>query len=154
MKMPGFSGEASLYKTARTYLAVATSSQRRGVTPSLLPRDGGNGNGCLADCADACSDLTGPAARACAANCRRKCSTGGGGGGAGGGGGGGTGASTCSGATAAFCGAVFVPSEAPICAADALLPGNDWCMCMMTASNQAFAGLPDCWPCVQQWFGC
>jgi hypothetical protein len=86
LTMPGFSAEASLYKTARQYLAIATSSQRRGVTPSLLPRNGGNGNGCLADCADACSDLTGPAARACTANCRRKCSAGGGGGGSGGGG--------------------------------------------------------------------
>jgi hypothetical protein len=98
MKMPGFSAETSLYRTARTYGTVATSPPQRGVTPGLLPRNGGNG--CLSDCADSCSDLVGTAQRACVANCRRKCSAGGGGGGAGGGGGGTTcppGLSNCGG---------------------------------------------------------
>lgn len=150
--MPGFAAEASLYRTARVYRAAATSSLRRGVTPGLLPQDGDLFQ-CLQDCDETCLGLKGAARTACLASCKRKCSTGGGaGGGSGSGGGGGT--SPCSGSTAAFCGAVFVPSEAPVCAADALLPGGDWCMCMMTASDHAFAGLPDCWPCVQQWFGC
>jgi hypothetical protein len=153
MKMPGFSAEASLYRTARQYSVVATLSPRCGVTLALRPRNGGNGGSyqnCISDCGESC---VGPGAAACMANCKLKCSGGGSGVGGGGGGSGVGGGSSCSVATAAYCGAVFVPFYSQYCGL-ATLFGGDWCMCMMTSSHQAGAGLPDCWPCVQQWFGC
>jgi hypothetical protein len=142
MKTPGFAAEASLYRTARQYLAVATSSPRRGVTPGLLPRNGGNGNGCLADCADACSDLTGPAARACAANCRRTCSSGGGGGG------GGTGSGSCydpNGKVASCC-----VARAFACTAACAVGSGGWGLALCEALCAAdFIGCKLCkqWPC-------